>query len=425
MTHSCGDCASGAPCHNCGGNISRSHPAYQALDWGLRSIEPGSDPFWVSAKVSNTLHDAPSRADSPEWRAMESMVQRAQAIAIVQEQGQNAIGQMFGAWQLQSQVVSGNSGGFVEATWRHWPPRGSKVPTEPEKRIMRVNAPKEPVKGGGAGCCPHLDYPEEIEDPLVGPTQLIARAGGGEPALGASVEVGFRFHALYDPRSRKPECECSCCEFYQLVIKDKLTRYGTDGKPTGQEANVKFSDGMDFAAGHEDHCDFLIYDPTAVDPETGETVYWRVETHSRLWMPAAKGWVKGEDWDGPYCYGDNGRPRHPPKKNGHGVPPKIEPPRSRIGECFIKSLDIPRVSAPVGLTLWEWESWGVVFDTCHQVVKRVSYVAWAVMVSVPSTLGAQGSVVDSNTSSSAGEVDVSSLGGLSGGAAEGPVMGAD
>src|SRR5262245_3389782 len=76
ITHRCEGCASGQPCSSCGGNIARSHPAYQALEWALLQTRSHHVEPWVGvARVENALRDARPQGNSPEWAAIVSLVE--------------------------------------------------------------------------------------------------------------------------------------------------------------------------------------------------------------------------------------------------------------------------------------------------------------------------------------------------------------
>ena len=80
MTHKCEGCSDGAPCGSCGGNISKSGPAYQAFQWGAmqaRSAWATGDALAAIGIVSEALRSAPSRDGGPEWLALQQLTKRA------------------------------------------------------------------------------------------------------------------------------------------------------------------------------------------------------------------------------------------------------------------------------------------------------------------------------------------------------------
>jgi hypothetical protein len=92
ITHRCDASPGGAPCPNCGGNIRRDHPAYQALQWGIMeaNLRPWASPFERIATVNQAVVDAPARNEDAEWAALDSLGRKMQAIQTRLQEGEMA-----------------------------------------------------------------------------------------------------------------------------------------------------------------------------------------------------------------------------------------------------------------------------------------------------------------------------------------------
>lgn len=216
MTHSCSGCAGGEPCGSCGGNISKTHPAYQALGWGLATASPALDPQWRAAHVAQALRDAAANSGDGAWTAIESMVRRVAATYLVAQQGGNAVSALLGAWPPVGIVASddgrgGGGGGIVFE---------EEEPDHIEKTIFTDAAinnydevTPEPLTGNARRCCGILYYPDK--GPLF---RAIKNSSGG-------AEIGPYWEAYYeaDPASDDNDCDCNCCTFYQFIGMNEFT----------------------------------------------------------------------------------------------------------------------------------------------------------------------------------------------------------
>ncbi len=404
VTHSCGDCAGGAPCGNCGGNIRRDHPAYQALSWGMRTIQSGSDPFWTAAQVAQVVRDAPNRSADLEWSAVDSMIRRSQSLRVVMAQGRNAESMMMSAWRGAMSTNFDGPIGVPPGVLAEWVPGGGdpkpKLPTAPQRDILNREIPMQPVETGGYSCCPNLWYPQELTGPHISGRGTFT--AGSESVEGVRVEMGFSFQAKFKPKT-VPPCSCECCEFVHIIFTNHFTVSTNPFAP------------VDPRERGEDECEFQVYDPI--------TKKWHIERHPRNWRGPGAGWesswessrrTKGITWDGPYCYGDRGRPASPKgsKREREGDP---IPPPERKEPCKVEANDHPSIVAAGGATTtWLWESFGVVYDVCHRIVKRASYVMWAITVKVPSDPSEPVELDTKSSSNSHGDLDLKAMRGMSG-----------
>jgi hypothetical protein len=322
---------------------------------------------------------------------------------------------MMSAWRGSSAVVGDGFGEPSGGIMADWTPGGeigrTKVPTKEQWKMLLTIMPKGPINPLQK-CCPSLLYPKTLSHPTASATSVI------NGRIVSDVRVGFTFEANYDNDPPKPGCACVCCEFVQVIVKNSMVFTCPGLPPTVTNEHE----------GEEDVCEYLVYDLKGNE--------WTTEYHERGWVPRGRlleGKGKGVFWDGPYCYGDRERPEAPPKtrkgvapqepKPGQQPGPGMVPPKSRVTPCKVTSEDFPGTLVAGGCTFkWEWESWGVVYDICKQLVKRVGYVTWNLEVTVPNKEGVPVPLKEANVSGSKGDVNVNSStnGGMSGAADEGP-----
>src|SRR5204862_3648004 len=125
-----------APCSSCGGNISKSSPAYQALDFGMAMTQGIPDPFWRAAAVGQVVRTAPARSEVPEWAAIEQFIQRTIALNLAVSRGISAVaGLTASAWEAE---------GGLDDTGH--PPRLNQDIEEPDwvKNLLLISIPDWP-----------------------------------------------------------------------------------------------------------------------------------------------------------------------------------------------------------------------------------------------------------------------------------------
>jgi hypothetical protein len=233
ISHECQDCSADEPCSGCGGNVSRQSAAYQALGWANAQAAGIVDPFWRAASVSQTLRDAPARANSAEWTAVESMVARVQDLTILATQGGNANSALLRLMRsaVSESLVSGRvmhgmvadvtrvesimgSNGAHAAMVGAWPSQVLAQWNPPfRQRIDALDAPPSDevylptdaeALDGAPMCCV-----DEFEYPVPGSVhEYHTKSGFYGPRVGWAFDV----HAKYNPEY---PCVCECCEFRQ------------------------------------------------------------------------------------------------------------------------------------------------------------------------------------------------------------------
>ena len=163
------------------------------------SANGATDPFWKAAAVAQALRDAPGRTDSAEWNAIESMVDRTQALNTVGAQGMNAVGAMLPYWSSMpiNSILDVNNDG---------------VPDNLNRGI--------PYDVHGRQCCV-LEFLYPVPTPTFSEKQI----DGRKYWLGWEFEV----LAVYNNGADGSGCSCDCCLFVQFV--DGTT---TTTPPAGQ-----------------------------------------------------------------------------------------------------------------------------------------------------------------------------------------------
>jgi hypothetical protein len=182
-SHQCSACSDGGPCSRCGGNISRNHPAYQALEWGVFGERDSSDPFWRAASVAEAFRSAPSRHADPSWSALSSFLSAISGSL-------NSVSFPFDSTQAFPLASTTGTGQFI-----------TRDPASEGGHAAQV-------AGGAPECCAELYYPEP--DPVP----------DHEPVIGGhNFFHTFKAYAIYLER-KEPEgrvCDCKCCVFRQYL----------------------------------------------------------------------------------------------------------------------------------------------------------------------------------------------------------------
>jgi hypothetical protein len=241
VTHHCAGCTGGAPCPECGGNVSRDAPAYAALDWAVRTNEArGAVPaFWAAAAVFTALRDA-DLPRTAETEAIEHLV--GEAVARVNKQGASPFGPppvLFSASDDEPKPAQ--------------PAPGAPGPGQP-------GPPVAPAPPGGERPSPVITPPDELEKwkkvlkDALGPDGNPYNPGIGwkrkpgdakcclktfeypkcwKPELGRG-RVGIMFRAeleyIEDPERG---CYCACCVFRQFIHHSSTY----DGNKTGDPSD--------------------------------------------------------------------------------------------------------------------------------------------------------------------------------------------
>lgn len=370
---SCTDCPA------CRGEIPHDAPAMHDLRWGMMQALD-AHPYWATQSVAQILRQAAQGRPSAD----PASIALSRFVAGV---GRQALPEFVPVrWRAISdeppmpgpapsepppEGLPPGQGRFRSPTPGALPP-GLREPPDPtpppipprqlsaeELAVLRALPGVGEPRGSSKGiCCPdEFRYPSVIKRWAPDYGLVDDPDNPGKTRAGVRLRVFFNWIVTFKPESKDDPatagCDCACCEFKHVVLRSVITQDGRNVHPV--------------AAGGEDDCSWFLF-------RNGK---WEEEKHPRGWSPPigadGKKGIEGIDWSGPFCYGDRKRPKRP-----SGVSDPEGPGGGYVDSCQYSSHDTPGVllSKDPCAWVWEWESLGVVVDTCVGKVKRVRYLRW-------------------------------------------------